>query len=48
MHERNRVASSKKIKRPNLSINCYKKGLILKNEKKPNEGQIFEENLLKN
>jgi len=32
----NRVARSKKIKRPNLAIISFKKGQILKNEKRPN------------
>jgi len=31
-----RVASFKKIKRPNLAISSFKKGQILKNEKRPN------------
>jgi hypothetical protein len=30
----------KKIKRPNLAISSFKKGQILKNEKRPNKGQI--------
>jgi len=30
----------KKIKRPNLAMNSFKKGQILKNEKRPNKGQI--------
>jgi hypothetical protein len=36
-----RVARSRKIKRPNLAISSFKKGQILKNEKKPNKGQIL-------
>jgi hypothetical protein len=31
----------KKIKRPTLVISSFKKGQILKNEKRPNKGQIF-------
>jgi len=30
----------KKIKRPNLAISSFKKGQIMKNEKRPNKGQI--------
>jgi len=30
----------KKLKRPNLAIGSFKKGQILKNEKRPNNGQI--------
>jgi len=30
----------KKLKRPNLAINSFKKGQILKNGKRPNKGQI--------
>jgi len=30
----------KKLKRPNLAIRSFKKGQILKNEKRPNKGQI--------
>jgi len=30
----------KKLKRPNLAISSFKKGQILKNEKRPNKGQI--------
>jgi hypothetical protein len=30
----------KKFKRPNLAISSFKKGQILKNEKRPNKGQI--------
>jgi hypothetical protein len=37
----------KKIKRPNLAISSFKKGQILKNEKKPNKGQIYLKKLLK-
>jgi hypothetical protein len=29
-----------KLKRPNLAISSFKKGQILKNEKRPNKGQI--------
>jgi len=35
-----RVARSKKIKMSNLAISSFKKGQILKNEKRPNKGQI--------
>jgi len=35
----------KKCKRPNLAISSFKKGQILKNEKRPNEGQISFKNL---
>jgi len=31
----------KKLKRPNLAISSFKKGQILKKEKRPNKGQIF-------
>jgi hypothetical protein len=30
----------KKLKRPNLAICSFKKGKILRNEKRPNKGQI--------
>jgi len=30
-----------KLKRPNLAISSFKKGQILKNEKRPNKGQFF-------
>jgi hypothetical protein len=36
-----RVARFKKIKRPNLAISSFKKGQILKNEKRPNFLQKF-------
>jgi len=35
------VPGSKKFKRPNLAISSFKKGQILKNEKRPNKGQIY-------
>jgi len=31
----------KKLNRPNLVMRSFKKGQILKNEKRPNKGQIF-------
>jgi hypothetical protein len=34
------VPGPKKLKRPNLAISSFKKGQILKNEKRPNKGQI--------
>jgi hypothetical protein len=37
---RDRVAMSKNLKRPYLAISCFKKGQILKSEKRPNTGQI--------
>jgi len=37
----------KKLKRPNLAISSFKKGQILKNEKRPNKGQISSQKLLK-
>jgi hypothetical protein len=37
----------KKLKRPNLAISSFKKGQILKNEKRPNKGQISLKKLLK-
>jgi len=37
----------KKLKRPNLAISNFKKGQILKNEKRPNKGQISFKKLLK-
>jgi hypothetical protein len=37
----------KKLKRPNLAISSFKKGQILKNEKRPNKGQIFLKKLFK-
>jgi hypothetical protein len=36
---------AQKIKRPNLAISSFKKGQIMKLEKRPNKGQIFKENL---
>jgi len=42
-----RVARSKKLKRPNLAISGFKKGQILKNEKRPKKGQIFFKNFVK-
>ena len=41
------VTRSQKFKRPKLAMSSFKKGQILKNEKRPNKGQIFKENLLK-
>ena len=35
------------FKSPNLAISSFKKGQIIKNEKRQNKGQIFKENLLK-
>jgi len=46
-HSCSRVARSKKLKRPNLAISSFKKGKILKNEKRPNKGQISFKKLLK-
>jgi hypothetical protein len=41
-NERNdRVARSRKIKRPNLAISSFKKGQILKLEKRPNFQRKF-------
>jgi len=37
----------KKLKSPNLAISSFKKGQILKNEKRQNKGQIFFKKLLK-
>jgi len=37
----------KKLKRPNLAISSFKKCQILTNEKRPNKGQIFFKNFLK-
>jgi len=37
----------KKLKRPNLAISSFKKGQILKNEKRPNKGQISFKNFVK-
>jgi len=37
----------KKLKRPNLAISSFKKGQILKNEKRPNKGQIPSKKFLK-
>jgi len=37
----------KKLKKPNLAISSFKKGQILKIEKRPNKGQIFLKKLLK-
>ena len=34
----------KKIKRPKLALSSFRKGQNLKNEKRPNKGQIFVEN----
>jgi len=44
VYERERVSGlpgPKKLKRPNLAISSFKKGQILKNEKRPNKGQIY-------
>jgi hypothetical protein len=41
------LPGSKNIKRPILTISCFKKDEILKNEKRPKKGQIFFKNLLK-
>jgi hypothetical protein len=37
----------KKLKRPNLAISSFKKGQILKNEKRPNKGQISLKKIVK-
>jgi len=37
----------KKLKRPNLEISSLKKGQILKNEKRPNKGQISLKKIVK-
>jgi len=37
----------KKSKRPNLAINSFIKGKILKNEKRPNKGQISLKQIVK-
>jgi len=37
----------KKLKRPNLTKSSFKKGQILKNEKRPNKGQISFKNFVK-
>jgi len=42
-----KVARSKKIKRPNLAISSFKKGQILKNEKRPNKGLISPKKIVK-
>jgi len=34
------LTGPKKLKRPNFAISSFKKGQILKNEKRPNKGQI--------
>ncbi len=34
------LRGQKKLKRPKLAINSFKKGQILKNEKRQNKGQI--------
>jgi len=39
-HTNIRVARSKKLKRPYLAKSSFKKGQILKNEKRPYKGQI--------
>jgi len=36
-----------KFKRPNLAISSFKKGQILKNEKRPNKGQISFKKIVK-
>ena len=41
------LPSPKKLKRPNLAISSFKKGQILKNEKRPNKGQISFKKLVK-
>jgi len=38
---RSRVARSKKIKKAKFGHKQFQKGQILKNEKRPNKGQIF-------
>jgi hypothetical protein len=35
-----KLPGPKKLKRPNMAISSLKKGQILKNEKRPNKGQI--------
>jgi len=37
----------KKLKRPNLAISSFKKGQILKNEKRPYKGQISLKKMVK-
>jgi len=41
------LPSPKKLKRPNLAISNFKKGQILKNEKRPNSGQISFKKIVK-
>jgi hypothetical protein len=40
MHYNSGLPGLKKLKRPILAISSFKKGQILKNEKRPNKGQI--------
>jgi len=42
----NRVARSQKIKKAKFGHEQFQKSQILKNEKRPNKGQIFFRNLL--
>jgi len=37
----------KKLKRPNLAISSFKKGQILKNENRPNKGEISLKKIVK-
>jgi hypothetical protein len=47
MEDRPGLPGPKKVKRPNLAISSFKKGQILKKEKRPNKGQICLTNFVK-